>query len=129
MTLSTLKRLPGARNRGRFEMARSISYTRGEISFHEGAAQYKEALQFDPANKEIKDNYTSFQELVKQIRQRQPPTGVDSDPNAAAAAPSAPGSVPASGATPAPSPAPGSTPAATPTSTAAPAPGATPDAP
>jgi len=97
--------------------------------FDQAEAQYKEALQFDPANKEIKDNYTSFQELVKQIRQRQPATGPDAEPNAAAATPSAPGSVPASGATPAPSPAPGSTPAATPTSTPAPAPGATPDAP
>jgi len=79
--------------------------------FDQAEAQYKEALQFDPANKEIKDNYSSFQELVKQIRQRQPVTGADSDPNAAAATPSAPGS------------------AATPVPPAGPVPAATPDAP
>ncbi len=77
-------------------------------------AQYKEARRLDPDNKEIRDNYTAFQELSKSLRQRRAlaPSGT----TAPAASPSegSPSALPPSATPPASGPEPDSSPAPTP---------------
>ena len=85
--------------------------------FGQAEAQYKEARRLDPENKEIRDNYTAFQELYKSLLQRRAPAA----PAGQEAAPSA---TPAATASPAatPQPAAGPPPAGTPPPAGAPAP-------
>jgi Flp pilus assembly protein TadD len=78
-------------------------------------AQYKEARRLEPDNKEIRDNYTAFQDLYKSLRQRRvsAPSAGDAAP-AASPAGGQESPAPPSAAPPAPGPSPQSPPAPTP---------------
>ena len=51
--------------------------------FDKAEEQYKKAGELEPGNKEIKDNYESFQELYKAVRQHQTPPAPAPSPGAA----------------------------------------------
>jgi tetratricopeptide (TPR) repeat protein len=87
--------------------------------FGEAEAQYKEARRLDPENKEIRDNYTAFQELYKSLLQRRAP-GESAAPSATPAATASPAATPPPAAPPQPAAAP--PPAGTPPPAGAPAP-------
>ena len=74
--------------------------------FDKAEEQYKEARRLDPNNKEIRDNYTSFQELFRIVSQRRAASG----PAAAAPALPAPAPSPTGGAPGAPEGSPAATP-------------------
>ena len=97
--------------------------------FEQAEAQYKEARRLDPDNKEIRDNYTAFQELYKSLLQRRAgaaPPGANAAPSAAPAATAPPAATPQPAAAPQPAGTP--PPAGSPAPEGGPAPTATPGA-